>query len=109
MKYILACAVLIGALFLTGCANYGAPLIPPMGLIYEDVKAPMDVDFDKTTLGSKQGTAESMSILGLIALGDCSINTAADNGNIMSVTHADYQYFNVLGVYQKFTTIAYGD
>ncbi|MCX7001499.1 MAG: TRL-like family protein [Candidatus Sumerlaeota bacterium] len=97
-------------MLLAGCATgYRSDVIPPFGLIYADYKAPMDWNVNGTKMGSKTGIAESTSILGLIALGDCSINTAAKNGNIQTINHADYSYMNVLGVYQSFKTTVYGE
>ena len=99
---VLACGAM-----LTGC--YSAPVIPPMGMAYANIQAPLDVDYDNTSVPSKSGVAESMSILGLVAMGDASAATAAANGNIDTITHADYEFFNVLGVYQRFRTVVYGE
>jgi hypothetical protein len=102
-----ACLFLV---FLTGCGiGYFSPVVPPMGIFFESTKAPMDINVERTELGSKQGEANSVSILGLFAFGDCSISTAARNGSIKTVNHADYSYLNVLGIYQSYTTIVYGD
>jgi len=34
---------------------------------------------------------------------------AAKNGNLSKVEYADYEYFSVLGIYQKTTVTAYGE
>lgn len=94
--------------FTTGCA-IRAPYVPPTGLVFSDIKAPLDIEHNSTDIGTKQGKAESISILGLIALGDASNATAARNGNIRTIKHADYQYFNVLGIFQKATVVVHGD
>jgi hypothetical protein len=109
MKHLLLGLGLMGgaAAMLTGC--YSAPVIPPVGYIYSDYKAPLDADYDKTEVGMKSGSAESISILGLFATGDCSAKTAADNGGIHTIQGADYTFFNVLGVYQRFNTVVYGE
>jgi len=102
------CATLTGAMLvvlLAGC--FTAPVIPPTGLVYSNYKAPLDPDVQGSSLG-KTGKAGAMSILGLVALGDCSTEAAAQDAGISTVTHADYQFFNILGVYQQFTTIVYG-
>jgi hypothetical protein len=109
MRIALLGLILLGVLLLAGCAGYCTPVIPPFGLIYAQYKAPMSHEVNGTKVGSKTGIAESTSILGLIALGDCSINTAAKNGNIQTIGHADYSYLNVLGVYQSFKTTVYGE
>jgi len=101
--------LMLGVLFLTGCAWYQTPVKPPLGLIYAQFKAPMSSELNGVKMGSKSGTAESTSILGWIALGDCSITAAAKNGNIQTINYADYEYMNVLGVYQSFKTTVYGE
>ena len=104
--------VLVSALVLggAGCAGFTAPVIPPTALVVTSIKAPLDPDLNNTTLGTKSGTGKTMSILGLVALGDCSIEAAAKDGDIKTITHADYEYFSVLfGVYSKFVVKVYGD
>jgi hypothetical protein len=94
-------------LSLTGCIT--APFVPPTGVAFSQFAAPLDVDFQNTDMaGMKQGKAEAISILGLVAVGDASSKTAAEKGQISKIVHADYEYFNVLGVYQKTTVIVYG-
>ena len=52
----------------------------------------------------------SHSILGLVAWGDTSIQAGAKNGNIKTVKHTDYEFFNVLfGAYTETTVFVYGD
>jgi len=94
---------------LGGCGSYRAPVVPPVALIYSNVKAPMDTDMDAQPLGAKTGRASTEQILSLFAWGDASIQAAAANGNITKINHADYHYKNILGVYSKFTTVVTGD
>jgi len=92
---------------LTGCLT--APFVPPTGMAFSQFDAPLDVDFQNTDLtGMKQGKASTESILGLIAWGDASSKAAAEDANISKVVHADYEYFNLLGIYQKTTVVVYG-
>ncbi len=102
---------LAGALALTvglsGCLV--APVMPPMGMIFTDYKAPLDYDQQASQVGTLQGRSETMSILGLVALGDGSIREAARDGGITTIHGADYEYFNVVGIYQRYTTIVYGE
>ena len=78
MKRLMLALGLAGsaAAMLTGC--YSAPVMPPPGFIYSQYSAPLDADFDKTAVTAKTGSAESMSILGLIAMGDCSSKVSAE-------------------------------
>ncbi len=87
---------------------FTAPVIPPTGLVYSGFSAPMSLDLE-ADMGSRMGEAKSMSILGLVAVGDCSVKAAAMDAGIKTVKHLDYKYMNVLGIFQEFTTIAYGD
>ena len=101
----LACLAVLGST-LMGCL--AAPVVPPYGIAYTNFKAPLDVDYDPTSVAGKSGYAQTESVLGLVAWGDASARTAADDAHLKTIDGADYEYFNVLGVYQKFTTIVYG-
>jgi hypothetical protein len=94
---------------LCGCGYYEAPVKPPQGALYSSIKAPMDTDAETTSMGSLFGTASSVSILSLFAFGDASTSAAAAQGGLSEVHHVDYEYFNFLGIYQKFTTIVRGN
>ena len=111
MKALLLCTVLGCLLCSTvGCAGFlTAPVVPPTAVIYTDMKAPMDVDLNSTSPGSKSGSASTQNILGLVSWGDASVEAAAADGGIGTVNHADYQFFNILGIYSKFTTVVHGD
>jgi hypothetical protein len=104
----LLCGVVFVAAGLVGCGVV-APVVPPIAAVYTSVNAPLDTDLQDTKLGPKKGEASCMSILGLVAVGDASIREAAKNGGITTIQSADYNYVNVLGVYQEFTTIVYGE
>jgi hypothetical protein len=98
------CGVLLAA---AGC--FQAPVVPPTGLIYSEYNAPLTTEFDQTQASQlKTGQAYSTSILGLIAYGDCSLDAAAKDGGLSTIEYCDYSFFNVLGVYQKFTVVAHG-
>jgi hypothetical protein len=45
----------------------------------------------------------------LFGWGDASIEQAMKNGGITQIKHMDYRLFNVLGIFQQFTTIVRGD
>jgi len=109
LKKLAGAVVTLGAVvMLTGCLR--APVMPPWGLVYTDYKAPLDYDQEQSQAANlKSGTAQTISILGLVALGDGSIKTAAENGNISQIHGADYEYFNVIGVYQRYRTVVHGE
>jgi hypothetical protein len=107
MKSRLA-TVLLSALFATGCAFYSAPVVPAVAPIFTNTKAPLDIDYDETQLGSKTGKASVTAVLGF-SWGDASATAAARDGGITTIRHADYEYLNVLGIYSSFTTVVKGD
>ncbi len=105
MKRLLSCLLALG--MLTGCMT--APVVPPIGMVYTNFEALLDIDYSQTDVSGKMGTSESFSILGLVAIGDASAAATADNASIDTIEHADYEFFNVLGVYQRYRTVVYGD
>lgn len=77
---------------------------------YVDVKTPYDRNLDRTELGSKKGTAQAYSVLWLVSWGDTSYATAAKNGNITVIRHADQEVQQVLfGLYSRWRVVVYGD
>jgi len=96
------------ALLMAGCAM--APVVPPTGAAFSNVKAPISTEYnEQTPVPSKEGETSSACILGLVAWGDASVSSAAQNGNLSQVNYVDYTYLNVLGVYQRFTVTAHGE
>lgn len=85
------------AVFISGCA-------------YVNVQRPLDIDYDKTTLGTKIGRSHVRSVLGIVTWGDGGTKAAAENGGITIIRHADTVYFAIgLGLYMRITTVVYGD
>ena len=58
---------------------------------------------------SKVGTAEAKGYVGLVALGDASIQAAARDAGITRIHHVDYQAKSYVGVYTIYTVIVYGE
>lgn len=80
------------------------------GCAFVNVKTPFDRNLDKTELGSKKGTADAYSILWLVSWGDTSYATAAKNGDIKIIRHADQEVQQVLfGLYTRWRVVVYGD
>ncbi|WP_034628174.1 TRL-like family protein [Desulfocurvibacter africanus] len=90
------------AAMLSGCAT---PL--PTGAIYTGVTMPSAATAELST--DKKGTAQCISVLGLVAVGDCSIDTAVRDGGITKISHVDFRAKNILGVYGQYTTTVYGE
>ncbi|WP_308502873.1 TRL-like family protein [uncultured Alistipes sp.] len=102
MKKFLACAFAVAALLSTGCVKS-----PVVGGVYTDVKDGLAVTGNAGS--SKVGTAEVKGYVGLVAMGDASIQTAAREAGITRIHHVDYQSKSYLGLYTIYTIIVYGD
>ena len=102
MKKLLAGIFACAALLSVGCAKS-----PVVGGIYTDVKDGLAVTGNAGS--SKVGTAEVKGYVGLLALGDASIQTAAREAGITRIHHVDYQTKSYVGVYTIYTIIVYGD
>src|SRR5690554_2121387 len=100
MKIQYSLALLLVSLFaLQGCAATAAS--PVSGFLYSDIQAPFSGEGDAA--GSLVGEATCVSYLGIVAVGDCSIQTARTAGGISTIHFIDYQTTNILGLYATFT------
>lgn len=107
MRPLMALMLIAGAALLTaGC--FKAPVVPPFGYVFTQYSAPIDVEYG-TEFGNKIGKSDSTSILGLVSWGDASVHTAARNGQLSRVDYVGYEMMNVLGIYQGWTTVVYGE
>lgn len=97
-----AAILLIVAMLAAGCATARTPV---NGLLYVEVKAPLSVAAGPDT---KTDEACASSILGLVATGDASIETAKKAGKITEVAYIDFTSSRILGVYAKFCTVVKG-
>lgn len=88
---------------LTGCASY-----LPTGALYTEVKAPVSVATSGDLTYTKVGESKAMTIFGLVATGDASLEAAMRNGGIKKVKHVEYSVKNILG-FGECKTIVYGD
>jgi hypothetical protein len=103
MKKIGVLLAIAACLPLAGCISVDTPA---RGILYTDVKGPIGAN---GTIGAKSGKACSQAILGLIAQGDSSIEAAAANGGIKSVTTVDHHTTNLLGIIGTFCTVVRGN
>jgi len=92
------------ALMLSSCATVSTPV---GAVIFSEVSSPVAVS--SNTVGSKVGTAEATSILGIFATGDASINAAAQSAGITKISHVDQQGFHVLGFFARYKVMVYGE
>lgn len=85
----------------------GAVKAPVSGGIYTDVKDGLAVTANAGS--SKVGTATVTGYVGVIAIGDASIQTAAKQGGISRIHHVDYHSTSILGIINTYTIYVYGE
>lgn len=95
--------LIAAASFLCSC---GGITERPIGVIYTNAADPIAAT---ASGGSRTGTAEATSYLGLVAVGDSSIEAAKKNGGITSVSSVDTHRKNILGVVTSYTTTVKGN
>ena len=59
--------------------------------------------------GAKTGEACAMSILGIVAVGDASVEAAKAEGGVSKVSTVDYAQFGILGIYANTCTVVKGE
>jgi hypothetical protein len=102
MKKVLF-SIALGAL-LTSCAGVKSPI---MGAAYTSVKDGLLVTGNSGS--SKVGVAEAVGYVGLIALGDASIQAAAKSAGITKIHHVDYESSSILGIINNYKIVVYGE
>ncbi|MDJ0866633.1 MAG: TRL-like family protein [Myxococcota bacterium] len=101
-------ALTVGLLLSLGTVGcIAAPVVPPLGLIYTNIEAPINPTGGNPS--GRRGESSVVAILALFSTGDGSVRAAAQNGGITNVEHIDYEFYNVLGIYQRYTTVVYGN
>lgn len=107
MKILSLTARAVVALGLTlavaGCANVRGPV--PAALAF--YAAPLDAGTSASA--SKRGESCAQNILGMVAWGDASIDTAKKNGGITQVASVEQLPTRVLGYYARFCTVVRGE
>jgi hypothetical protein len=92
-------AIAAGLATTSGCAFAGPGAV--MGTIYSGYSLGAGVG---PGTGAKSGEACVMSILGVVALGDGSIEAAKQDGGITQVASVDHTVFSILGLYANVCT-----
>ena len=104
MKKLSLALVALSALLFTSCATIATPA--GMGALYTDMQSGETAT--DNPVGNKVGTAEAVNYLGLLVMGDASINTAAKKAGIKKISHIDSQKTTVFGIFSKYTIFVYG-
>lgn len=99
-----ATLIALAAFALGGCAG-SATMNDVPGALFAQYQSGRDAE---GSVGGKTGKACAESFLGWFAIGDASVQTAAENGGISTVTSVDRHVKNVLGVYAEYCTVVKG-
>lgn len=93
--------------YLTGCAAHVSS--PLTGYLYTEVQGPVAATGHTIHEDYASGSATAKSILGIVAIGDSSIDTAARNGGITKIYYVDYEATSILGIVATYTVTVYGE
>lgn len=103
-KSTLVLALAAIGILASGCASTGSRVA---GFWYTDVKQGELATSDASN--SRTGQACANSILGMIAMGDMSVEGAKRAGGITRVSSVDSHHSNILGIYATGCTIVRGN
>lgn len=101
IRALLLAGVTVG---LMGCAS--SMRNPAPGLFYSQTQGPFNATSNQA--GNRIGEACATSYLGLIGMGDSSIEAARRNGGITMITSVDEKYTNYFVFYGKTCTVVRG-
>ncbi|MCK9420809.1 MAG: TRL-like family protein [Nitrospirae bacterium] len=87
---------------MSGCVS-----APVFGILFTAIDAP--VTATSNVGATKEGRGSCMSVLGMVAVGDCSIATAAKEAGITKIMTVDHSFNSVLGFFAKYTVIVKGE
>jgi len=99
MKRLTMLLGLVSGFVVSGCATAAPGIVT--GGIYSGYTIGSSVG---PSTGTKMGEACAMSILGVVALGDASIDAAKSAGGISQVASVDHHSFSILGIYGTLCT-----
>jgi hypothetical protein len=99
MKYY---NIMLLSLILGGCA--ATPHMPGAIVL---TKGHVTTDHAKGGV-KKTGKSCTKNFLGIVSVGDASIEAARKNGKIKKISFIDNSYKNILGIYQEYCTLVRG-
>ena len=94
--------LLMLTLLMTSCASAHLP-----GLLYSSTKGNVTTTLARGAV-AKTGEACTVNYVGLVSVGDASIEAARKNAGIKKIAYIDSSYTNILGLYQKYCTLVRG-
>ena len=110
MKNMILGASLFGAIALSGCGAIGNQLTSVSGGLYTDVKSPGAPYSDAGNATKVSSEHCASSYLGLVAMGDASVESAKAQAGITKVAYVDQRNTSVLSSsYRKVCTQVSGE
>ena len=100
MRRIYYAIIAIVLVFFSSCAVFAPNGEYLSSIIYTDITKPGMVT--SNVVGTKVGMASATNILGIVSMGDASIQKAAQEAGIKKISHVDVKNEGVLGVYSKY-------
>ena len=101
-KSLIILAGAAAAAMFSGCAS-----TIPQGVFFTDVKVP--VSATANTVGTKVGKSFCKSYVGVVTIGDASVEAAKRNGGITKVVSVDWKAKSVLGIIGEYECIVTGE
>lgn len=93
-----------------------ALVVPPHGMLYTNIKAPFDINFNNTRISHSNGNGDGERTVyfkepifsSSYGMKDASIKNAAGTAGLKQIDYIDYEYVNILGIFMSFKIIPHG-
>lgn len=105
MKKLVMSAAAVVALTLASCSTITTG--SGVGVLYTGVTEGQIATSNE--VGTKVGESSTIGVLGLVSIGDASIQKAAKQAGISKISHVDVKKTSVLGLFASYKTIVYGE
>jgi len=108
-RWLVVSAVLgLTSFGLVGCM---CPITPMPGILVTAASYPhVGQACTDGTLGQKTGESSAFTVLGIVCVGDASVERAARSSGITKIKTIDHRYLNILGfLFSQYTTIVTGE
>lgn len=105
MKKLVMSAAAVVALTLASCSTITTG--SGIGMLYTGVTEGQIATSNE--VGTKVGESSTIGVLGLVSVGDASIQKAAKQAGISKISHVDVKKTSVLGLFASYKTIVYGE
>lgn len=116
MPALAKCLLLVsGLISIAGCIEISSTFVPPRGVIYNSVRAPLTTEFYNTPVFDTKGEASAyylripVQMYPSFGFNNADIDSAVRSGGLARASFADYELTSVLGIFARTRVIAYGE